>query len=99
MSDYKKRTTKFNKENIEKLPNDKPVVYKILDKNNKNVYTGKAKRGRVKERLIEHLNTGQDPIKNGVKVIIEQKSTISEAGKTEKRIISKVKPKNNKQGK
>ena len=56
-----------------------------------NNYTGTAKRGRVQERLQEHL--GKIP---GSKVQIEQMSSIHEALKKESNIISRSKPKYNK---
>ena len=88
-----KKTTKFNQSGIEKLPNNKPVVYKILTEGGKNNYTGIAKRGRVNDRLSEHL--GNIP---GAKVQIEQMSSIQEAREKEERIIKRTKPKYNKQG-
>lgn len=99
MADEKTKTTEFSNEGIEKIPIDKPVVYEIFDKNNENIYTGVAKRGRGHERLREHLQGGTDPIPGGVKVKIIQKKTISEAEKSEKIIISRSKPRHNKQHK
>ncbi len=96
MAEEKPKTVKFTPEGIEKLPKDKPAVYKILDDKGENIYTGVAKRGRVPERLKEHLPGGPDPIPGGVRVQIQQKKSISEAEKTEKRIISRSKPKHNK---
>ena len=81
---------------MDKLPNDKPVVYKIQTASAATNYVGKAKRGRVRERIQEHLDDGEIP---GVKVQIEQVSSIAEAGQKEKNIISRTKPKYNKQGK
>ena len=46
-----KKTVSFNRTGIAKLPNDKPVVYKIETEGGKNNYTGVAQRGRVQERL------------------------------------------------
>ncbi len=89
-----KKTVSYNKSGINKLPNDKPVVYKILTDNRKNNYTGIAKRGRVQGRLAEHL--GEIP---GAKIQIEQMPTIGNAREKESNIISRTKPKYNKQGK
>lgn len=89
-----KKTVKFNKTNLDKLPNDKPVVYKILTDNKSNNYTGIAKKGRVQERISEHF--GEIP---GAKVQIEQFSNIRDAAKKESNIISRIKPKYNKKGK
>jgi excinuclease UvrABC nuclease subunit len=95
----KKKTTDFNADGIDNLSKDKPVVYKIKDKKGKNIYTGVAKKGRVPQRIKEHLPGSKDPIPGGVKVEIIQKPTIADAKKTEKRIIQQRKPKHNKQGK
>lgn len=91
-----KKTVNFNKIGIGKLPNDKPVVYKIQTNNGKNNYTGVAKRGRVQERLEEHLRNGQVP---GSKIQIERTKTIDEARAKEYRILARSKPRYNKQGK
>jgi excinuclease UvrABC nuclease subunit len=88
------KTVQYDKDNINKLPNDKPVVYKIFTKNGKNNYTGTAKRGRVRKRINEHL--GEIP---GARVQIEQMSSIKEAEKKESSIISRTKPRYNKKGK
>lgn len=93
-----KKTTTFNKTGIGKLPNDKPVVYKIETPGGNNNYTGVAQRGRVQERLEEHLPGGKDPVP-GAKVRIEQMNTIADARKREQGIISRSQPKYNKQGK
>ena len=93
-----KKTVKFNETGIEKLPDDKPVVYRILTPGGRNNYTGVAKRGRVQDRLEEHLPGGKDPIP-GAKVQIEQMPTIGEAEAKEARIISRTKPPHNEQGK
>lgn len=89
-----KKTVKYNPDNINKLPNDKPVVYKILTNGGNNNYTGIAKRGRVQERINEHVS--EIP---GAKVQIEQMPSISEARKKEANIIKRSQPKYNKQGK
>ena len=93
-----KKTVRFNKSGIGKLPNDKPVVYRILTEGGGNNYTGVAKRGRVQQRLAEHLGGGKDPIP-GAKVQIEQLSDIREAEAKEKRVIARAKPRHNKRGK
>ena len=99
MADEKTKTTQFSIDGIETIPTNKPIVYEIINKNNENIYTGSAKRGRGQERLKEHLSGGPDPIPGGVKVKIIQKKTISVAEKSEKTIISRDKPKYNKQHK
>ena len=88
------KTVKYAEQKIKNLPNNKPVVYKILTDNNTNNYTGTAKKGRVNDRIIEHL--GEIP---GAKVQIEQFSSINDALKKESNIISRSQPKYNKRGK
>lgn len=85
---------KFNKPGIETLPNDKPVVYEILTEGGKRNYIGTAGRGRVQERLQEHL--GEIP---GAEVRIHQMKSISEARESEARRIKSNQPKYNTQGK
>ena len=92
------KSTKYNESGISKLPDDKPVVYKIQSDSGKNNYTGIAKRGRVQGRISEHLPGGKDYIP-GSKVKIEQMNSIADARAKESRIISRSKPKYNKQGK
>ena len=86
------KKVKYNKTGIENLPNNKSVVYKILTDNGNNNYTGVAKRGRVQERIKEHL--GEIP---GATVQIEQMNSISEAKSKEANIIKRSKPKYNEQ--
>lgn len=92
-----RKSVAFSKEGINKLPNDKPVTYKILTDSGNNNYTGIAKRGRVHERLQEHLPGGKDYVP-GSKVQIEQMNSIDEAKDKESRIIARSNPKYNKQG-
>ncbi len=89
-----KKTVKYKSDSIEKLPNNKPVVYKIKTLGGNNNYTGVAKRGRVNDRIKEHLGTIP-----GAQVQIEQMPTISDALKKESKIIARSKPKYNKKGK
>jgi hypothetical protein len=88
------KTVKYNQQGIEKLPNDKPVLYRILTDSGNPNYVGIAQRGRVQERIREHL--GQIP---GAKIKIEQFSSISEAQKKEINVIRRTQAKYNKQGK
>ena len=91
-----KKTVAFNKSGAFKLPKNKTVVYKIKTVGDNTNYVGVAKRGRIQERILEHLDAGQIP---GAKVQIEQVSSIAEARQKEQNIISRTKPKYNKQGK
>ena len=94
-----KKTIKMVVENIQKLPQDKPVVYKILNKQGENIYTGIAKRGNVQDRIEDHLKGNADAIPGGEKVQIEQMPSIEEARHKEINIIARTKPRHNKQGK
>lgn len=91
-----RKTVKFTPTGIEKLPDDKPVVYRIQTDDGKTNYVGVAQRRRVQDRLREHLDAGEIP---GAKVQVEQTSTIQEARDTEARIISRSQPKYNEKGK
>lgn len=94
-----KKSGSFNEGGIEDLAKNKPVVYDIQNDKGKTLYTGVAKRGRVAERIKEHLPGGPDPVQGGEKVKIQQKSSIEEAKKAEKRAIKKKQPPQNKKGK
>lgn len=91
-----RKTVPFNQAGASELPNDKPVVYKIQTEGGKTNYVGKAMRGRVQERIQEHLANGKIP---GAKVQIQQMPSIQEAEKTEARIIARSEPKYNERGK
>ena len=93
-----RKTIRFNKSGLDTLPENKPVVYKIITKSGTNNYTGIAKRGRVQEKLSEHLPGGPDAIP-GAKVIIEQVDNLPTAKKKEANTIKRTQPKYNKQGK
>ena len=84
----------FNQKGIEKLPSDKPVLYKIQTQSGGTNYAGIAQKGRVQERLRKHL----DEIP-GDKVQIEQFHSISDAAKKEESVIKRSQPKYNKKGK
>ena len=88
------RKVKYNKSSINKLSDDKPVLYKIRTESGKVSYAGTAKRGRVTERIGEHL--GEIP---GASVSVEQFDSIVDARAKEKKVIKRDKPKYNKQGK
>jgi excinuclease UvrABC nuclease subunit len=93
-----KRTVNNNKTSISKLPNDKPVMYKIKTKGGNVNYVGVAKKGRVQKRIEDHLQ-GQVDYVPGAKVQIEQCGSIAEARKMEAAAIKRIQPKHNEQGK
>lgn len=88
------KKTNYNQTSIDKLPNDKPVLYRIETESGNLNYTGIAKKGRVTDRIKEHL--GEIP---GAKVSIERFSRITDARSKEKNVIARNKPKYNKQDK
>jgi excinuclease UvrABC nuclease subunit len=88
------KKTKYNKTSIEDLPNNKPAVYKIMTAAGNVNYAGVAKRGRVQDRISEHL--GEIP---GATVQVQQTDSIADARKKEAGIIKRSKPRYNEQGK
>ena len=85
-----RKTVKFTESGIGNLPNNKPAVYEILTPGGKTNYVGSAKKGRISERLQEHLDAGKIP---GAKVRIEQQPSIENAQKKEQGMISRSAPK------
>jgi len=88
------KNVNFNQKGIKKLPNDKPVLYKIQTQSGETNYAGIAQKGRIQERLQEHL----DKIP-GDKVQIEQFHSIRDAAKKEENVIKISQPRYNKKGK
>ncbi|MBF0628001.1 MAG: hypothetical protein HQL91_07255 [Magnetococcales bacterium] len=84
----------YNKGGISQLPDDKPVMYRIETEGGRQNYIGIAKRGRVQERIAEHL--GEIP---GATVRVEQFDSIDDARQKESRVIKRNQPKYNEQGK
>lgn len=82
---------KFTKKEIQNADNDRPVVY-TLKKAGKPVYVGIAKRGRVQDRLQEHL--GEIPASE---FSTRSYDSISDARKAEEKKIKREKPRFNDQ--
>jgi excinuclease UvrABC nuclease subunit len=99
MAPTKRKKTQLTPDGLKQIRDDKPVVYKIRDAKGENIYTGSAKRGRVEDRLREHLPGGKDSVAGGRTVEIDQKSSIDEARQSEARTIKRSQPKHNKRGK
>ena len=89
-----KKTVKYSREGISKLPNNKPALYRIKNRSGITDYVGKAQRGNVRDRIADHL--GEIP---GSKVEIEQFRSIKDVEKKESNVIKRSKPKYNKLGK
>ena len=93
-----RRTVRLTREGVAKLPENKPVVYNIITASGKANFIGIAKRGRVQERLSEHLPGGPDAIP-GAKVVIEQVDDLIIAKQKQMNSIKRTMPTYNKQGK
>jgi hypothetical protein len=92
-----KKTVRFSKTDVDGLPDDSPVVYKILTEGGRNNYTGVAQRGRVRARVSEHLPGRRDAVP-GASVEIEQTSSIKQAREKEARILRRSHPRYNIRG-
>ncbi|MDA8119732.1 MAG: hypothetical protein M0Z85_06710 [Gammaproteobacteria bacterium] len=93
-----RKTVPFTKDGITRLPNNKPAVYNILTEGGKLNYVGVAKRGRLQERIREHL-PGQKDAVPGAMVQVRQAESIKQAKQTEAQAITRQKPKYNDRGK
>ncbi len=82
----------ITKKSTEALSKKSAGVYKIVDKNNEVLYVGKAKAGRLGERIYEHKGR----FKDGTNFRIHETGTVDKAEKLEKRIIKSTKPPRNK---
>lgn len=93
------RTQRFTKTNIQKVPEDKAIVYKIKNATGKNLYTGIAGRGRGQDRLLEHKELKREAVPGGTRFQIVQVKDKPRAEQIEKQIIKKEQPKFNEQEK
>jgi len=87
------KTVKYNKQGIDQLPNDQPVLYRIKTESGEMNYVGVAQKGWVRERISGHL----DKIP-GAKVQIEQFGNIKDAMKKEINVIRRAKAKYAREG-
>ena len=95
----KQKSSRFTPDGIKKLAGDKPAVYTIKDRGGKPKYIGSAKKGRVPERITEHLPGKRDPVKSGDSVSIRQYPSIKKTKAAEVRAIKRNKPPQNRRGK
>lgn len=93
------RTQKFTKANIENVPENKSIVYKIKSSGGENLYTGVAGRGRGQDRLLEHKELKKEEIPGGTKFQFAQVKNKDRAEQIEKQIIKKEQPEFNEQNK
>ena len=77
------------------MPEDKPVVYRLLNNSNQELYIGIAKRNRTQDRLLEHLTLKKEEIAGATKVKIAHVPNLASAKKAEKGLIKKLQPKFN----
>ena len=82
---------RITKKSVENLSKKSAGVYKIVDKNNEVLYVGKAKAGRLGDRIYEHKGR----FKDGTNFRIHETGTVDKAEKLEKRIIKSEKPPRN----
>jgi len=87
------KTVKYNRQGIARLPEDQPVLYRIMNESGSMNYVGVAQKGYVRERLSEHL--GKIP---GVKVQIEQFAHLEDAMKKEVNVIRRAKARYGREG-
>jgi len=93
------RAQKFTKTNIEKVPGNKAIVYKLKSITGENLYTGIAGRARAEERLLEHKELKRERIPGATRFQFSQVKDKYRAEQVEKQIIRKEQPKFNKQNK
>lgn len=89
-----KKTARYKREEINKLSNNMPVVFDILNRSGDPNYIGSAKKGRVREEIASKI-----PKIPGTTVKIHQYHSIREAIKKESSAIKRNKPPYNKKGK
>ena len=88
------KRVKYNRQGIAKLPEDQPVLYRIIDESGRMNYVGVAQKGYVRERIAGHLE--KIP---GEKVQIEQFNNLEDAMKKEINVIRRAKARYSREGK
>ncbi len=81
----------ITKTNVEKLSGKSAGVYKIVNAKDELLYVGKAKAGRLGDRVYEHK--GQ--FKGGTNFRVIETGTVEKAEILEKKIIKQEKPPRN----
>lgn len=91
------KTPKFSpkkqitRNNVEKLSGKSAGVYKIVSAQDELLYVGKAKAGRLGDRIYEHKGR----FEGGTNFRVTETGTVDRAEKLEKRIIKQEKPPRN----
>jgi len=81
----------ITKTNVEKLSNKSAGVYKIVSSKDELLYVGKAKAGRLGDRIYEHKGRFQ----GGTNFRVRETGTVERAVRLEKKIIKQEKPPRN----
>jgi len=81
-------STPITNRNIEKVPGDKPGVYRIQNSRKDVLYIGKAKGGRLDDRIMEH----KGEIPGGTRFSYKTTPSKDAAERLEKREIREHKP-------
>ena len=81
----------ITKGNLEKVPGDKPGVYRIKDVEGDVLYIGKAKGGRLDDRIAEH----KGEFDGGTKFQYRTTSSKDAAERLERKEIKKFDPPSN----
>lgn len=85
------KTMRITQENISRVPRDKPGVYRIKNAESDILYVGKAKGGRLDERIAEH----KGEFDGGTR--FQYRTTLSKeaAERLERREINRINPPSN----
>jgi predicted GIY-YIG superfamily endonuclease len=86
---------KSNKANIKDIPENEPIVYRLLNNSNNELYTGIAKRNRIQDRLLEHLNIQKEKISGATKLKLHRLIIWRVLKKIEKKLLKQLQPKFN----
>lgn len=81
----------INQKSLEKVPGDKPGVYRVLNSRGDVLYVGMAQGGRLPDRIMEHKGA----FKGGTQFQYRATNTKEEAKKVEKKEIENWKPRSN----
>lgn len=82
----------ITKSSVEKLSKRSAGVYKIIDSKGETLYIGKAKAGRLGDRIYEH----KGHFKGGTNYRYYETGTVKKAEALEKKLIKSEKPPRNK---